>query len=151
MDHFTLATIACQVDAGDAVRPTSPPASNRNSGSTTQPDQAEAVGAQRVGVLLKLVAEDRGLCEGRVKDPLLAARYGRGAGDLELAVQVSPIGVGQLDSVRRNRRHLLAAMEGLPQAVPLDWCWRQCLGVLGVQSSTRPACELGPVAEPMAR
>jgi hypothetical protein len=47
--------------------------------------------------------------------------------------------VGQLDPVRRNRRHLLAAMEGLPQAVPLDWCWRQCLGVPGVQSSMAPS------------
>ena len=88
------------MQSGPRVRP----ASNRNSGSTTQPAQAEAVGAQRVGVLLKLVAEDRGLREGRVKDPQLAAGYGRGAGDLELAVQVSPILVGQLDPVRRNRR-----------------------------------------------
>jgi len=66
-------------------------------GRPTQPDQAEVVDAQRVGVLRKLVAEDRGLREGRVKNPLLATGYGRGAGDLELAVQVSPIGVGQLD------------------------------------------------------
>jgi hypothetical protein len=97
------------------------------------------VDAKRVGVLRKLVAEDRGLREGRVKDPLLVAGYGRGVGDLELAVQVSPIGVGRLDPVRRNGRHLVAAMEGLPQAVPLDWCWRQCLGVPGVQSSTAPS------------
>jgi hypothetical protein len=92
-----------------------------------------------VGVLLKLVAEDQGLREGRVKDPLLAARYGRGAGDLELAVQVSPILVGQLDPVRRNRRYLLAAMEGLPQAVQLDWCWWRCPELPGVQPSAAPS------------
>jgi membrane protein implicated in regulation of membrane protease activity len=64
MDHFTLARLMLVMQSGPRVRP----ASNRDSGSTIQPDQAEAVGAQRVGVLLKPVAEDRGLREGRVKD-----------------------------------------------------------------------------------